>query len=119
MIANILNGGRVSGSGSVTSAAIPASATSHVFNQDLWRGQEGADVAALQRILAKLGFYQGDITGTFYDQTREAVIRFQIAHGIKATGYVAALINGAPDQSAPPIVPGSVRHGMPSPSTSL
>ena len=61
---------------------------SYTFTQDMYRGQSGAEVSALQRALNAEGLFAGEATGNFYDVTREAVMVFQIKYGISATGYV-------------------------------
>ena len=61
---------------------------SYTFTQDLYRGESGAEVVALQQALRAEGLFSGEITGNFYDFTREAVTNFQEKYGINATGYV-------------------------------
>ncbi|MEK7107147.1 MAG: peptidoglycan-binding protein, partial [Patescibacteria group bacterium] len=63
---------------------------SYTFTQDMYRGQSGAEVSALQQALKAEGLFAGEATGNFYDVTREAVIAFQIKYGINPTGYVGA-----------------------------
>ncbi len=61
------------------------------FNKDLYFGLgEDADVRALQNFLAEAGIYNGPITGNFFEQTREAVKKFQHKNGIKDTGFVGS-----------------------------
>ena len=59
-----------------------------VLTEDLYRGTTGEEVVILQKALARLGLFSGEITGNFYDTTLEAVRAFQIKYGIKASGYV-------------------------------
>lgn len=53
-------------------------------------GSRGQAVSNLQSNLSRLGFYNGPITGTFGQQTQNAVIRFQQANGLRADGVVGA-----------------------------
>lgn len=45
-------------------------------------------VAAAQERLAREGYYRGAIDGVFGEQTRRALVEFQRAHGLSATGYL-------------------------------
>ncbi len=65
-----------------------SSSAAHVFNVFIGYGQKGAEVTALQKRLIALGFLSGDATGYFGKLTEAAVKQFQIAHGIRAAGYV-------------------------------
>ncbi|MBI2453794.1 peptidoglycan-binding protein [Candidatus Peregrinibacteria bacterium] len=47
------------------------------FQQDLGEGDEGPLVSELQRFLKKLGFFQGEISGYFGNETKNAVEKFQ------------------------------------------
>ncbi len=49
-------------------------------------GDKGDGVQTLQRRLAELGYYTGDIDGRYGNQTRRAVERFQYYHGLSADG---------------------------------
>lgn len=49
----------------------------------LMRGMEGDDVALLQRRLAELGYYMGEIDGVFGLGTRTAVYAFQRVHKLE------------------------------------
>jgi len=60
----------------------------YTFTLDLWRGQEGTEVRALQEALREEGLYDGEITGGFFDLTKAAVTAFQTKYGINPTGYV-------------------------------
>ncbi|MBI5050556.1 MAG: peptidoglycan-binding protein [Nitrospirae bacterium] len=42
----------------------------------------------IQRTLKKAGFYKGEIDGKVGSKTKEAIMRFQKAHGLKADGIV-------------------------------
>ncbi|CAD5949160.1 N-acetylmuramoyl-L-alanine amidase CwlM [Planktothrix tepida] len=56
----------------------------------LQQGDRGSAVATLQQTLQNLGFYDGNITGYFDDQTEVAVQRFQQSQGLSATGVVTS-----------------------------
>jgi peptidoglycan hydrolase-like protein with peptidoglycan-binding domain len=51
-------------------------------------GSAGADVTALQRVLAELGFDPGPADGQFGPATAAAVTAFQGSHGITPDGVV-------------------------------
>lgn len=66
-------------------------------------GDYGSQVAELQQELSDLGFYQGEISGTFSTDTRGALIALQKVLGVEVDGaygpetasaYVAALADG-------------------------
>lgn len=52
----------------------------------LGRGDAGEDVTALQRMLGALGCFEGPLTGVYDGATVVAVMRFQSANGMAATG---------------------------------
>ena len=49
-------------------------------------GDKGDNVKLLQRRLAELGYYSGDVDGVFGNQTRRAVERFQYYQGLSVDG---------------------------------
>jgi peptidoglycan hydrolase-like protein with peptidoglycan-binding domain len=49
-------------------------------------GDRGLTVRKLQELLLEAGADPGDVDGTFGDDTEDAVIAFQIEHGLEATG---------------------------------
>lgn len=49
-------------------------------------GDKGADVKLLQRRLAELGYYTGEVDGVFGNQTRRSVERFQYYQGLSVDG---------------------------------
>lgn len=51
----------------------------------------GANVSILQLALSRSGYYKGDIDGVFGEQTRQAVVSFQKANGLKPDGIVGAM----------------------------
>ncbi|RCW50503.1 cell wall hydrolase [Halanaerobium sp. MA284_MarDTE_T2] len=62
-------------------------------------GDEGTDVAILQKKLKKLNFYQGHIDGVYGGKTVAAVRKFQEANNIKADGiFRESCFNSLPRQ---------------------
>lgn len=64
-------------------------------------GGNGESIAELQRHLADLGYFNGEITGSYGPQTQEAIVRFQQDMGLAADGIVGpetarALFQGSP-----------------------
>lgn len=49
-------------------------------------GDKGDNVTTMQRRLAELGYYTGDVDGRFGNQTRRAVERFQYYQGLQVDG---------------------------------
>ncbi|MFA4888897.1 MAG: peptidoglycan-binding domain-containing protein [Candidatus Omnitrophota bacterium] len=45
-------------------------------------------IRQIQRALKKAGFYNGEIDGKIGAKTKESIIKFQKAHGLKADGIV-------------------------------
>ncbi len=64
-----------------------------IFTRDLFKGDHGSDVSALQQFLAQYPsiYPQGSVTGFFGPDTEIAVIRYQQQNGIPATGYFGPL----------------------------
>ena len=56
------------------------------MNVTLRRGDSGSAVTWLQESLTALGYYEGEITGSYGGLTHEAVRLFQIANGQEADG---------------------------------
>src|SRR3989344_1645917 len=58
-----------------------------VFKIDLAKGDKGADVTRLQKLLAtdKSIYPEGLVTGTYGDRTVAAVTRFQLKYGVVAS----------------------------------
>jgi peptidoglycan hydrolase-like protein with peptidoglycan-binding domain/3D (Asp-Asp-Asp) domain-containing protein len=52
------------------------------INQELDIGNKGIEVAKLQSLLKKLGYFQEEITGVFGAKTKDALLRFQIDRAI-------------------------------------
>ncbi|MCE9519997.1 MAG: peptidoglycan-binding protein, partial [Verrucomicrobia bacterium] len=46
--------------------------------------------AAVQRALARRGYYQGSIDGELGPQSRRAIARYQADHGLRATGIISS-----------------------------
>lgn len=91
---------QVSAGASVSANASVSSGASGTFTGFLSLNSKGAEVTLLQQKLTALGFYSGDITGFYGLLTQQAVMKYQTAHGITATGYVgpstrAALNSGS------------------------
>jgi|GEM_PF-3729868 len=58
------------------------------FDRNLSFGMRNdADVSNLQEFLTDQGFYNNTISGNFFILTRNAVKKFQEAHGVKPSGY--------------------------------
>lgn len=53
-----------------------------IFDHDIWYLSTGEDVKELQSYLKVLGYYGGEITGFYGDDTREAVYQFQLDNEI-------------------------------------
>lgn len=53
-----------------------------LFERDIWYLSSGEDVKRLQATLRELGYFSGEITGTYGDETRDAVVRFQRDQGL-------------------------------------
>ncbi len=91
-----LVGGLLGTSSTVTSAA---SGTVFSLTRNLYFGRSGGDVRALQQFLNRNGFTVastgngslGNETTYFGPATKVAVIKYQTAYGIPATGYVGLL----------------------------
>ena len=56
---------------------------------------QSSSVAALQVALRSKGFYTGAVDGISGPQTRDALLRFQRKHGIRATGKVGMATRSA------------------------
>lgn len=81
----ILAGSAPAGTGA---SAPEVSSGEYTFENFIGRGQQGKDVSELQKKLAALGFFKGNVTGYFGGQTEAALKAFQEANGIDARGYV-------------------------------
>ena len=58
------------------------------YNRVLKRGVSGNDVKELQRVLNNLGFYSGEIDGSFGPATEDAVKQFQKTYNLEVDGLV-------------------------------
>lgn len=83
------------GSGGTSVSASTSSGTTYDFTELLTLGSEDAQVTALQNRLAALGFYSGPVTGYFGTLTQSAVMKYQTANGIEATGSLGPLTRAA------------------------
>ena len=73
---------------------------------ELRRGSRGDEVVRLQQRLQELGYYSGAIDGQFGGGTEEAVMRFQMAAGLDADGWVGeATTARLYDEHAPSALP--------------
>ncbi|WP_416674040.1 peptidoglycan-binding domain-containing protein [Egbenema bharatensis] len=92
----------LSGLASVTLVDVAVAQVPPTSVQDGYRAQadgRSESTAALQRQLANLGYYNGEITGYFGPQTQEAVIRFQQDRGLVPDGIVGPATAQALSQS--------------------
>ncbi len=62
----------------------------YVASQTATRGDAGANVRSIQDRLYALGYFKGDLTGTYGEITARAVARFQAGNGLTQTGTVDA-----------------------------
>lgn len=65
-------------------------ALSEISGQVLRRGARGAAVETLQAALGALGYDVGTADGSYGEGTRQAVMAFQRAHGLKADGVAGS-----------------------------
>ncbi len=80
----------------LSASAISASSTSTTenaidtssfhFTQFLEQGSYGNEVMELQKLLNRLGYYNGNFDAIFGPKLKEALINFQIANGLKGDG---------------------------------
>lgn len=73
-------------------------AAAYNFTRYLRRGDTGADVSELQKLLAAKGYFSGEITEYFGPVTESALKAYQAANGLEGVGYVGprtlVLLNG-------------------------
>ncbi|MEK9132351.1 MAG: peptidoglycan-binding protein [Patescibacteria group bacterium] len=61
--------------------------TPSAFGNDLIYGTRGGDIARLQAVLKRLGFFPGKITTEYFgDITKTSVVTFQKSHGLDESG---------------------------------
>lgn len=53
-----------------------------LFPKDIWYQSEGEDVKKFQEGLKQIGYFKGEVSGFYGDETLEAVYAFQKAYGI-------------------------------------
>ena len=80
---------------SLSSQKASASAKSSGSNSTLKVGSRGSKVKDLQKNLTKLGYSTKGIDGVFGKDTKNAVIKFQKEHGLKADGIVGTKTQNA------------------------
>lgn len=69
-------------------AVIVPSVSSAAFENNLFYGSKGQEVAELQEFLTDQGLYSGPLSGNFYSLTQTAVKKFQAKYAISPTsGY--------------------------------
>lgn len=91
---------------------VPAGAQAQVncgFARILGFGAYGADVQCLQTWLATQGYFTAQATGYYGPVTRDAVIRWQAAQGIAATGVFAP---GTIGRQLPPLAGAFTNNGQ-------
>ena len=90
-------------------SSIRASMSATRFTRPLGVGSTGSDVTALQKLLAKYGFFSGPATGYFGPLTYSALAAFQTYNGLEAVGSVGpktrALLNASLAKSGSPPTP--------------
>lgn len=69
--------------GDAAQSPIPENAA---FTKKLQKGSKGESVTLLQAKLFELGYYMDEITGTYTNETKEAVVAFQQTNGLPADG---------------------------------
>lgn len=83
--------------GTVAILALPSYSLAATFTLPLSLGSRGAEVSALQHMLATIGYFSVGATGYFGPLTKQAVIRYQKASGLEPVGIVGpktrALLN--------------------------
>lgn len=73
----------------LTPLGTPVTITGKAYaNRNMRYGDSGADVAEVQKMLKKLGYYHGKKDGNFGRYTEQAVKRFQADKGLQADGIV-------------------------------
>ncbi len=68
----------------------PISWDTFISQQCCARGDNGAHVKRVQERLARYGYFQGETTGSFGELTQQAVMLFQSANSLTATGEADA-----------------------------
>jgi len=53
-----------------------------IFSQPITKASPKANISDLQEALRMFGYYHGEVSGVYNDETRQAVILFQIAEGV-------------------------------------
>lgn len=86
---------------------LPVNAQSYLQPSD-----QGESVSQLQQDLARLGYYNAAVTGSFDAATQAAVIQFQQANGLAADGIVGAATQAALSGTAQATAAGSTGDGQ-------
>jgi len=74
--------------GPVAAHAAPVSASAAASAVLFEHGDQGRGVRIVQARLRQIGWYEGDVTGSFDDKTRKAVRKFQKQQELPVTGVV-------------------------------
>ncbi|MBE9159170.1 peptidoglycan-binding protein [Nodosilinea sp. LEGE 06152] len=87
--------------------AVPTVSGGRIVRPTLQLGSQGESVRELQSMLILLGYYPGQVTGLYQEDTATATRRFQTAAGITADGIVgpatwSRLFPTPPSEANPP-----------------
>ncbi len=94
-LANLLTQVTAGAQSPSVSGTTTAQSSGYKFYSPLSLGSSGADVTALQTLLAAKGYYTGSITGYYGTATMDAVMEYQTAHGITPLGNVGPATRAA------------------------
>lgn len=68
-------------------AAVAVQEAGALFPSNAEYGNRGADVARLQKVLKRLGFFKGRLTTEYFgDITKQSLVTFQKSHGLQESG---------------------------------
>ena len=70
----------------------------YTFDRNVKYKDENPDVLVLQQFLAKQGYLSVTSNGYFGNATRAALIKFQSAHGLPASGFFGPLTRAVANQ---------------------
>lgn len=91
----------------ISQPAVPTVSGGRIVRPTLQLGSQGESVRELQSMLILLGYYPGQVTGLYQEDTATATRRFQTAAGITADGIVgpatwSRLFPTPPSEANPP-----------------
>jgi len=96
LIIKIIDMKKILTASTVAILAFAVVASAATFSANLTVGSKGADVTALQTALIAGGYsIPAGATGYFGSQTKAAVMKYQAANGVPATGFVGPLTRAA------------------------